>query len=184
MWPHRWQDPPSLGFSRQEHWSGLPFPSPMHENEKENWSRSVVSDSSWPHGLQPTRLLHPWDFSRQEYWSGLPMPSLNYHITVYIFWPTDTGDSCLFFPLIFETKRNVIGYHLNKILVPDMKLQRSKVNILFPPYWRNRVIIFSLGKMQTDNKKKWRVQVSLYISWIIVLFCWKNKDKEGVERRF
>ena len=28
------QDPPSLGFSRQEHWSGLPFPSPMHESEK------------------------------------------------------------------------------------------------------------------------------------------------------
>ena len=25
---------PSLGFSRQEHWSGLPFPSPMHETEK------------------------------------------------------------------------------------------------------------------------------------------------------
>ena len=25
---------PSLGFSRQEHWSGLPFPSPMRENEK------------------------------------------------------------------------------------------------------------------------------------------------------
>ena len=28
------QAPPSLGFSRQEHWSGLPFPSPMHECEK------------------------------------------------------------------------------------------------------------------------------------------------------
>ena len=28
------QAPPSLGFSRQEHWSGLPFPSPMHEREK------------------------------------------------------------------------------------------------------------------------------------------------------
>ena len=26
--------PPSLGFSRQEHWSGLPFPSPMHGSEK------------------------------------------------------------------------------------------------------------------------------------------------------
>ena len=25
----------SLGFSRQEHWSGLPFPSPMHESENE-----------------------------------------------------------------------------------------------------------------------------------------------------
>ena len=29
------QAPPSLGFSRQEHWSGLPFPSPMHESESE-----------------------------------------------------------------------------------------------------------------------------------------------------
>ena len=28
------QGPLSLGFSRQEHWSGLPFPSPMHETEK------------------------------------------------------------------------------------------------------------------------------------------------------
>ena len=26
--------PPSLGFSRQEHWIGLPFPSPTHESEK------------------------------------------------------------------------------------------------------------------------------------------------------
>jgi len=25
---------PVLGFSRQEHWTGLPFPSPMHESEK------------------------------------------------------------------------------------------------------------------------------------------------------
>ena len=25
---------PSLGFSRQEHWSGFPFPSLMHESEK------------------------------------------------------------------------------------------------------------------------------------------------------
>ena len=28
------QAPPSLGFSRQEHWSGLPFPSRVHESEK------------------------------------------------------------------------------------------------------------------------------------------------------
>ena len=34
----------------------------MHESEKWKWSRSVVSDSSWPHGLQPTKLLCPWDF--------------------------------------------------------------------------------------------------------------------------
>ena len=56
------QAPPALGFSRQEHWSGLPCPSPVHESEKWKWSHSVVSHSSRPHGLQPTRLLHPCDF--------------------------------------------------------------------------------------------------------------------------
>ena len=56
------QAPLSLGFSRQGHWSGWPFPSPMHESEKWKWSLSVVSDSLRPHGLQPTRLLCPWDF--------------------------------------------------------------------------------------------------------------------------
>ena len=39
------QAPLFLRFSRQEHWSGLPFPPPMHESEKGKWSRSVVSDS-------------------------------------------------------------------------------------------------------------------------------------------
>ena len=53
---------PVPGFSRQEHWSGLPFPSPMHESEKWKWNRSVVLDPQRPHGLQPSRLLHPWDF--------------------------------------------------------------------------------------------------------------------------
>ena len=28
------QAPPSLGCSRQEHWSELPFPFPMHKSEK------------------------------------------------------------------------------------------------------------------------------------------------------
>ena len=51
-----YQAPPSLGFSRQEHWSGLPFPSPIHESEV-----TQLSDSQQPHGLQPTKLLHPWD---------------------------------------------------------------------------------------------------------------------------
>ena len=64
------QAPPSLGFSRQEHWRGLPFPSPMHESEK--WSRSVVSNSQQPHGLQPTRLLCPWDFPGKSTYLGQP----------------------------------------------------------------------------------------------------------------
>ena len=52
---------PSLRFSTQEHWSGLPFPSSVHESEKWKWSHSVVSDPQRPHGLQPSRLPRPWD---------------------------------------------------------------------------------------------------------------------------
>ena len=74
-WTAACQAPPSLGFSRKEHWSGLPFPFPMHESEK-------VKVKSLHH----VRLLAtPWTatyqappsmgFSRQEYWSGVPLPS-------------------------------------------------------------------------------------------------------------
>ena len=38
----------------------------MHESEKWKWSRSVMSDSLRPHGLQPTRLLRPWDFPGKD----------------------------------------------------------------------------------------------------------------------
>ena len=55
----------SLGLSRQEHWSGLPFPYPMHESEKWKWSHLVVSDSC------PTQSYRP----RQEYGTGVPSPS-------------------------------------------------------------------------------------------------------------
>ena len=72
------QAPRSLGFSRQEHWSGLPFPSPMHESENWKWSCSVMSDSSRPQGLQPTRLLHPWDFPGKS--TGLGCHCLLHHI--------------------------------------------------------------------------------------------------------
>ena len=44
-WTAAYQASPSLGFSRQEHWSGLPFPSPMLESESEvSQSCQTVSD--------------------------------------------------------------------------------------------------------------------------------------------
>ena len=33
----------------------------LHMKRKWKWSCSVVTDSLWPHGLKPTRLLPPWD---------------------------------------------------------------------------------------------------------------------------
>ena len=48
---------------------------PRDAQDEKLLSHSAVSDSLWFHGLQPTRLLCPWDFSRQGYWSELPFPS-------------------------------------------------------------------------------------------------------------
>src|SRR5574342_179242 len=64
------QAPLSLGFSRQEHWSGLPFPSPMQESASE--VASIVSNSVRPHRQQPIRLLGPWDFPGKSTGVGCP----------------------------------------------------------------------------------------------------------------
>ena len=39
-WPAAYQAPPSMGFSRQEYWSGLPLLSPISVLEKLNWRMS------------------------------------------------------------------------------------------------------------------------------------------------
>ena len=77
------QAPPSLGFSRQEHWSGLPFPSPMHEVKSESevaqscLTPSDPMDRSPPrssaHGICQARVLE-WGaiaFSRKPSTSAL-----------------------------------------------------------------------------------------------------------------
>ena len=61
------QAPLSLEFSRQEHWSGLPFSSPVHENESESevaqscLTLSNPMDCSLPgssiHGIFQARVL-------------------------------------------------------------------------------------------------------------------------------
>ena len=60
---------PVSGFSRQEHWSGLPFPSPMHESG--NWKVKVKSFSRVRLLATPWIAAYqaplPMGFSRQEY---------------------------------------------------------------------------------------------------------------------
>ena len=41
------------------------------------WSCSVVSDSLWPHGLKPSRLLHPWDVPAMSIGVGCHCPLWN-----------------------------------------------------------------------------------------------------------
>ena len=75
-----------LGFSRQEHWSGVPFPSPMHESEKvkvKSLSRVRLLATPWTAASQAPPSV---GFSRQEYWSGVPLLDnllcLNSEVTV------------------------------------------------------------------------------------------------------
>ena len=71
-WMAAHQAPQSLGFSRQEHWSGLPFPSPMHACILSRFSCVRLCTTPWTAAPQAPLST---GFSRQEYWSGLPFPS-------------------------------------------------------------------------------------------------------------
>ena len=81
--------PPSMGFSRQEYWSGLPFPSPVIKYEVSEM-REVKSLSSVQLFATPWTAAHQAPlsvgFSRQEYWSGLPLPSPRESLEQSIFW--------------------------------------------------------------------------------------------------
>ena len=63
--------PGSMRFSRQEYWSGVPSPSPVLVSPVQQSESAVcirVSSAQlsltlfYPHGLEPARLLCPWNF--------------------------------------------------------------------------------------------------------------------------
>ena len=62
----------SLGFSRQEYWSGLPFPSPMYACMLSRFIHVRLCVTLWTAAHQAPLST---GFSRQEHWSGLPFPS-------------------------------------------------------------------------------------------------------------
>ena len=115
VWPHRWQPTrlPSLGFSRQEHWSGLPFPSPMHDSEKWKWSRSVVwlFETPWTAAHQAPPSM---GFSRQEYWSGVPVPSPFTTLDTWYKWNYEAlhwpnGSFWFFLNMLWKTWMNLLA---------------------------------------------------------------------------
>ena len=68
--------PSVLGFSKQEYWSGLPFPIPMHACMLSRFSRVRLCETPWT-VVQQVPLAT--GFSRQEYWHGMPFPSPQKH---------------------------------------------------------------------------------------------------------
>ena len=94
------QAPLSVGFSKQEYWSGLPFPSPgdlpdpiseIKLGSPTSQADALTSEQPGNHKMKVKSLscvrlfATPWTiahqaslstgFSKQEYWSGLPFPS-------------------------------------------------------------------------------------------------------------
>ena len=66
------QAPPSLGFSRQEHWSGLHFLLQCMKVKSESEVAQLCPTLSDP--MDCTYQAPPsMGFSRQEYWSGVPL---------------------------------------------------------------------------------------------------------------
>ena len=74
------QAPPSLGFSRQEHWSGLPFPSPMHESESEV-AQSCLTLSDPMDCCPPGSSIHGIFQARVLEWGAIAFSDI--HTTIY-----------------------------------------------------------------------------------------------------
>ena len=71
-WTAAYQAPPSMGFSRQKYWSGVPLPSLSMLLLLSRFSRVRLCVTPWTAAYQAPPSM---GFSRQEYWSGVPLPS-------------------------------------------------------------------------------------------------------------
>ena len=144
---------PSLRFSRPEHWSGLPFPSPVRESEKwkvkvkslsrVRWVKSEWSCSSWPHGLQPTGLLHP---SITNSWSLIKLMSIK---SVMPFNHLILCHPLLLLPSVFPSIR---------------VFSNESVLIRWPKYWS-----FSLS---ISPSNEYSGLMSFRIDWISFRIVW------------
>ena len=96
---------------------------------KWKWSPSVMSSSSQPHGLQPTRLLHPWDFPGKSTGVGVPSPSPALIFTTSLFQP-DPSSSPIPSNLILITFDSV------KLLFFEIHhpLISTSASLFFPPH--------------------------------------------------
>ena len=102
---------------------------------KWKWSCSVVSNSKRPHGLQPTRLLHPWDFQGES---------------------TGVGCQCL-----LQKPWESTIFRINKLwFIHTVKCYSSKIKCCYThqsgclsqPQWRASVRSSRIGKLAYDDK--------------------------------
>ena len=101
------------------------------------FSCSVVSDSLQPHGLQPTRLLCPWDFPHKNTGVGC-------HFLLHGIFPTQGSSP----DLLHRQADSLLLSHLRSSKVKQTGSQiahTSYVNYV-RMYWKNKIKMLSVGR--------------------------------------
>ena len=80
-WTAAYQAPLSMGFSRQEYWSGVPLPSPyFNENNikkrKKRWAASDLATTTLPHAVEAVPEIALSDGSDHRELGGRPLSAL------------------------------------------------------------------------------------------------------------
>ena len=76
-WTAAYQAPPSMGFSRQEYWSGEPLPSPIYSlNNFQIHHAAVLTSCRVMHHVSSTYLSHSWELVPFGHLHSVPHPPL------------------------------------------------------------------------------------------------------------
>ena len=121
-WTTAYQALPSMGFSRQEYWSGVPLPSLVAQFSSIHFSHSVASDSLRPHESQHARP--PWDCSTPGFPVHHQLQSLLKLISIESVMPSNHLILCP--PLL-----------LLPSIVPGIRVLSNEwvLHIRWPKYW-------------------------------------------------
>ena len=137
---------------------------------KWKWSRSVMSNSLRPHGLRPTRLLHPWDFTGKGTGVGCHFllqgifptqesnPGLPYCNRRYTLWAPRKPEYCLNCSSIYGSELEIVGV----------------LYIIFPrDRYRDDGWSCLLGWDIKQNVRRW--------TWGMITSGYKQEQKEQAE---
>ena len=152
------QAPPSLGFSRHEHWSGLPFLSPVHKSESEVAQSCPTLSDPMDYSL-PGSSIHGIFQARVLEWGAIAfsMANLLKKKTTSFKYVHKTGgfyDRCVLSHLLCPTLCNLVDCSLPRLLCPWASLgmntgmgchallqrifptQGSNPHLLHPLHWQ------------------------------------------------
>ena len=126
----------------------------MHESEKWKWSRSVMSDSQRPHGLQPTRLLHPWDF-----------PGKSTGVGCHCLLRLNTTFSINYTPLWKKKKKKDVAFHEPRVMAIPSFWPRDT---WFLPLWH-------LASSASHFTLSWLLLSGSYLTMSLLIHHWSEK---------